>query len=272
MMKAAIYQTSSARHLRLSGNKGKYVMGRYPSAEMKITVNDDLHSGCLFIIGSVLAEADSLLELMMLGDALKERTSNVTVIVPYLAYARQDKPERGEPFAAKIVCNILRTAGFRKAYVIDIHNAKLNRFFKFRNAIPAEIFAPEFAVVKKPVVIAPDKGSVERAKAMADILNCELACIEKTRPVSGGKIQMRLAGEVEGKNALIVDDMIDTGGTIIEAAALLKRKGAGQVHVAATHGLFSGNAIKNLEKSHVRKIIVTNTLPIKVSSPNQVVK
>jgi len=265
-VKATIYQTSSARHLRLGGNIGNYVVDRYPSGELKIILKDDAHPGGVFIVGSVLPEAESLLELMILADALKERTSNVTIIIPYLAYARQDKPEKGEPFTARVVCNILNTAGFYTAYIIDAHNTRLYSFFSFRNVIPVDIFAKELSGITKPVVIAPDKGGVERAKEMAEILGSELACIEKTRVGNGREIHMHLMEEIDSEDALIIDDIIDTGGTVLEAADLLKQKGIKNIYVAATHGLFSGDAIKNLEKSNIKKIIVTNTLPLSVSS------
>ncbi|MEE8328763.1 MAG: ribose-phosphate diphosphokinase [Thermodesulfovibrionia bacterium] len=261
-----IFLTSSARHLKLKGRKRNYSLDKYPSGEIKINVIADVNSGCVFIIGSVLPDANSLLEIMIFGDVLKERGLKVNIVIPYLAYARQDKQEGGEPFAARVVCNILRTVGFGKAYVIDAHNIKLNRFFRFINVIPVNIFSKEFSRINDPIVIAPDKGGVKRAKGMADFLSCEMACIEKARLGPGRAISLALKGNVRNRNALIIDDMIDTGGTIINAADLLKKNGAKDVYVAATHGLFSGNAIKKLEKSQIKKIVITNTLPLNVSS------
>lgn len=261
-----IFLISSANHLKVKGRKGRYYLDEYPSGEIRITVTDDLKSRNVFIIGSVLSDPNSLLELMILADGLKVRGAKVNIVIPYLGYARQDKPELSEPFAARVVCNILNTAGFYRSFVIDVHNIKLNRFFRFKNVIPVNIFAKEFSRLKDLIIIAPDKGGVKRAEEMADFLRIRTASIEKERSESGKIRSISLKGDVRNRNALIIDDMIDTGDTVIKASDLLKENGVKDVYVAATHGLFSGNAITRIESSQIKKIIVTNTLPLKVRS------
>lgn len=261
-----IFLTSSTRHLKLRCKKGKYSSDKYPSGEMRISVIDDVNDRDVFVVGSVLSDTNSLLELMILANGLTIKGARVNLIIPYLAYARQDKPEKEEPFAAKIVCDILKTADFDGAYVIDVHNVKLKRYFKFKNILPSEIFVKELSKLKNPVIIAPDKGGVRRAREAGNVLGCETACIEKERLVNGRTICERLKGKVKNRNALIIDDMIDTGTTIIEAAGLLKSEGVKDVYVAATHGLFSGNAIEKLEKSCIKKIFTTNTLSVNTDS------
>jgi ribose-phosphate pyrophosphokinase len=261
-----IFLASSAEHLKLKGKKGRYSLNTYPSGEIKINVTDKVNSRHVFIVGSVLSDANSLLEIMILADGLKVKGAKVEIILPYLAYARQDKPEKEEPFAARVVCTILKTTGFERAFVVDAHNIKLSRYFNFTNVIPVDIFAKEFAGITDPVVVAPDRGGIKRAKETADFIGCEIACIEKERMRTGEQVCTFLKGDVRDKNALIVDDIIDSGSTIIKAANIIKERGAKDIYVAASHGLFSGNAIKNLETSQIKKTIVTNTLSLKISS------
>lgn len=266
-----IYLTRSTQHLRIK--KRKYSSKNYPSGEIKIDIHDDVKGKEVCVIASVLPDPDSLLELLILSDALKIKGAKVNLIMPYLAYARQDKPEKGEPYAARVVCKALSTIAFNKRYILDAHSVKLQHFFRFMNIIPLSIFKKEFSKIKDPVIIAPDKGGIKRAENMAKVMGCGIAYIDKKRLGAGKTKILKLKGDVKGKNAIIIDDMIDTGGTIITASELLISQGASSVYVAATHGLFSKGAIKSMEKAPIKKIIVTNTLPnIPISKKLKTVK
>jgi ribose-phosphate pyrophosphokinase len=258
---------TSARHINVPGDRRvKYAFNKYPSGEMRVDVSTDVKGKEVVLIGSVLPDGDSLLELLIAGDALKRQGAGVSIIILYLAYARQDKPKKGEAFAARTVCRILKTADYQKAYVIDVHNVKLRRFFRFENILPLRTYEKEIGTIRNPIVVAPDEGGVGRARAMADLMASDIAYIKKKRLGPGKASSVLLQGDVGGKNAIIVDDIIDTGGTVIHAARLLIAGGAKGVRVLATHGVFSGAAVKRLEKSPIRKITVTNTLPVKVQS------
>ncbi len=261
-----IFMTSAAKHLKLKGRKGRYSVDTYPSGEMRINILDNVKGKKIYVIGSVLPDANSILELMILADGLKVKGAKVEIILPYLTYLRQDKPHKGEPFAARVICRILNTADVERVYVLDAHTTKLNRYFKFHNAIPLSIFANELSGIKDAVVIAPDKGGKSRARAFAKMIGCKVAYIEKKRLAPGKAKILHFKGDVREKNAIIMDDMIDTGGTVIKSADILLKKGAKEIYVAATHGLFSGNALQRLEKSKIKKIIITNTVPVKLKS------
>jgi len=253
---------TSARHIKgIRGNRKKLHLKEFPSGEMRIVISDDVAGENVFLVGSVLPDANSLLELLIAADLLKRKGSRVQLVILYFAYARQDKPDDREPFTAKIVCQILQTAGFEKTYVMDVHSAGLKRFLGFENVIPVDLFSKALARVKNPVIVAPDRGGVERAQAVARLMNAETACIQKERLGSGKVRSFNLEGDVKGHHAIIVDDMIDTGGTIIGAARLLKACGARDVYVVATHGVFSMDAITRLQASPIKAVIVTNTLP-----------
>ena len=261
------FLASSAKHLRgLEGTRKRLQLKRFASGEMHIIVPDEVAGKDVWLVGSVLPDTDSLIELLVGADLLKSRGATVRLVIPYLAYARQDKPDEGGFFAASVICRVLQSARFDKAFVIDVHNQRLRRFFRFENVLPLNIFYRELKKVENPLVVAPDEGGIKRARAMASLLGTETAYIQKKRMGPGKTKSISLTGQVTGCNAIIVDDIIDSGGTIIGAARLLQEHGANNVYVAATHGVFSMDAVKRLEKSPIKKIIVTNTLSPKSKS------
>jgi ribose-phosphate pyrophosphokinase len=258
---------TSAAHIKVAKDKQvKYALKKYPSGEMRVDISTDVKGQYVILIGSVLPDANSLLELLIAGDALKRKGAEVSIIILYLAYARQDKPEKGEAFVARTVCRTLRMGDYKKAYVIDVHNVKLRRFFRFENILPLSAFEKEIAGTRNPVIVAPDEGGVGRARAMTELTGGDIAYIKKKRLGPGKARSLNLRGEVSGKHAIIVDDIIDTGSTVIDAARLLAARGAKDVSVIATHGVFSGGAVKRLEKAPIRKITITNTLPVNTDS------
>ncbi len=260
------FAASSSKHLKIKGKSGKYSLSKYPCGEMKIKIVSDVKGKKVFIIAPVMPDANSMLELMILADGLNLKGAKVSLVIPYLSYARQDKPEKGEPYAARVVCRMLKTAEIDAAHIIDVHNPMLKKFFRFRNVMPVDIFEKEFSGLKNPIIIAPDKGGIARAKALAKAIGCKTAFIKKERLGPGRTKTLNLRGNVRLKQAIIIDDMIDTGGTVIKAVELLNKNGAKEVYVAATHALFSKDAISRLEKSQIKKIIVTNTIPVKARS------
>lgn len=261
------FLASSAKHLRgLDGTRKRLDLKTFPSGEMRIAAPDDVAGKQVFLVGSVLPDANSLIEILVGADLLKRRGASVTLVILYLAYARQDKPDEAGAFAGRIICRSLQSAPLDRAFVVDAHSPRLRRFFRFTNVLPLNIFSRELEKVENAVVVAPDQGGVERARAMARLLGTEAAYIEKKRLGPRRIKSIRLRGDVGGCNAIIVDDIIDSGGTIIGASKLLHDHGADNVYVAATHGVFSMDALKRLEASSIDKIIVTNTLSPGVKS------
>ncbi|MBU1767597.1 MAG: ribose-phosphate pyrophosphokinase [Candidatus Omnitrophica bacterium] len=210
---------------------------------------------------------DNIMELLFIIDALKRASARrITAVIPYYGYARQDrKTEPRVPISAKVIANILTVAGASRVLVIDLHVGQIQGFFD----IPVDhLFAAPLMIdyIKRKrlsdlTILSPDTGGVERARAFAKRLEASLAIIDKRRPERNVAELMHIVGDIEGRNVVIVDDMIDTGGTIIQAAEAIKKGGAKDVYVCSTHGVFSKDALNNLQKSVLKEIIVTNTIP-----------
>ncbi|MBU0533242.1 MAG: ribose-phosphate pyrophosphokinase [Candidatus Omnitrophica bacterium] len=210
---------------------------------------------------------DNIMELLFIIDALKRASARrITAVIPYYGYARQDrKTEPRVPISAKVIANILTVAGASRVLVIDLHVGQIQGFFD----IPVDhLFAAPLMIdyIKRKrlsdlTILSPDTGGVERARAFAKRLEASLAIIDKRRPERNVAELMHIVGDIEGRNVVIVDDMIDTGGTIIQAAETIKKGGAKDVYVCSTHGVFSKDALNNLQKSVLKEIIVTNTIP-----------
>ncbi|NJF25266.1 ribose-phosphate diphosphokinase [Thermococcus sp. Bubb.Bath] len=263
---------SGASHLReeiegLGVNLGKVEIRKFPDGEKYVRV---LSSGeeAMVIQSTYKPQDENILEALILGDALRERGfDRLRLVVPYLAYSRQDRvTKEGEPVSVRAVMRALGLY-YDELYVVDIHNPETLRFFpgKAVNLSPARAIAEYFQEkLGEGIVLAPDKGARERAKAVAERLGLEFSHFEKRR-ISPTEVKMRPVDiDVEGKNVLIVDDIISTGGTMIKAANLLEWMGAGRVFVAATHGVFAEGAIDRVSKA-VDELAVTNTIPTPVS-------
>ena len=212
---------------------------------------------------------DNLMELLLMVDALKRASARrITAVIPYYGYARQDrKTEPRVPISAKVVANLITVAGVNRVLVIDLHVGQIQGFFD----IPVDhMFAAPLMIeyirkkqLKDLTILSPDPGGVERARAFAKRLDANLAIVDKRRPERNVAELMHIVGDIEGRNVVIVDDMIDTGGTIIQAADAIKKGGAKDVYVCSTHGVFSKDAREKLEKSVLKEVIVTNTIPQK---------
>ncbi len=222
------------------------------------------------VFGSLQQPDQNFFDFLLLSNAVRHKGKKKPIaVVPYLGYARQDRTDRiMSSVAAEVVAGMIESAGVKKVVIVDAHSDKAISYFKIpvvnMSALP--LFLPKIKSwkLKDPVFVSPDKGAIKRAKAMAKLYGTKsVAVVEKKRPKPGKVVATKLTGNVRGRDAVIVDDMIDTGGTLIAAAKLLKRRGALSVSVVATHGIFSKNALKNLKRSSMSRIVVTDTIPQK---------
>ena len=240
---------------------------KFPDGEKYVRVLGDGNKA--IVVQSTYSPQDEhLIELLLLGDALKEKGfEKLIAVVPYLAYSRQDRVTKdGEPISVRAVMTAIGIY-YDEIYVFDLHNPKTLEFFpgKAVNLSPARAIANYFKdKIGEGIALAPDKGALERAKAVAEILNVEFSHFEKKR-ISPTEVQMTPVDiDVTGKNVLIVDDIISTGGTMIRAANILKKMGVKKIYVTATHGVFAEGAIERVSKA-VDELAVTNTIPTPVS-------
>ncbi|MBR0325800.1 MAG: ribose-phosphate pyrophosphokinase, partial [Selenomonadales bacterium] len=244
-------------------------VGHFNNGETQVMVNESVRGKDVFIIQSISGPVnDSLMELLVLIDACKRASSrSVTAVVPYYAYARQDRKTRGrEPISAKLIANLLTTAGADRVVTMDLHAGQIQGFFD----IPLDHLSgvPHLAKYIKEkqlsdlVVVSPDLGGVTRARQFADRLHAPIAIIEKRRPKPGVAEVMNLIGDVEGKTAVIVDDIVDTAGSLVEGAKALSKFGAKEVYACCTHGVLSGPAIERINGSVMKELIITDTIPL----------
>jgi ribose-phosphate pyrophosphokinase len=242
---------------------------RFPDGEKIIRIEDDVRGRDCFVIQSTSSPVDdNLVELLIYLDCLKRASAKrVTAVIPYFGYARQDRKDEGRvPITAKLVANIITAAGADRILTIDLHAAQLQGFFD----IPVDhltgllVLSKYFRDKKMQnlTVVSPDVGNIKIASRYASLLGGDLAIVHKRR-VSGSQVQAQeLIGSVEGRNVLMCDDMITTGGTICSAAELVKERGAKNICVGATHGVFAPGAVEKLSKTAIDEIVVTDTIPL----------
>ena len=248
---------------------GKIDIGKFSDSEIDVWIEDDVNNSNVFIIQSNSKPVnDNIIELLLIADAVRRSGAHkITAVIPYFGYSRKEKQSRrGEPISAKVIADLIITSGINKVICLDLHADAIVGFFDvpviYLSAL--EILAAKLKEEKftDPVVVAPDVGGVKRARNFASLLNAPLAGIEKHRQTDKrDQLEvLSMSGEVSGDTAIIIDDVISTGGTIIESANALKKKGVKKIIVCATHGVFAGDAIKNLENSPVDKLIVTDSI------------
>ena len=241
---------------------------KFSDGEIYIEINENIRGNSIFVIQSVSSPAnDNLMELLLCIDALKRSSAkNITAVIPYFGYARQDrKVVPRTSISAKLVSNLIAKAGADRVVTVDLHAGQIQGFFDIPvdNLFATPIFARH---VKKKIksknliCIAPDVGGTERARALGKLLNVGLAIVDKRRPKAGQSQVMNIIGDVRGKTCIIVDDIIDSGGTIVNAAAALKKRGAKDVHVYVTHGVLSGGAENKIKKSNIKNLVITDTI------------
>jgi len=248
---------------------GKVDLSRFSNGEIYAHYLQSVRGGDLFIIQTLANRVnDSLMELLIMIDAAKRASADaITVIIPHYGYARQDKKTKArEPITAKLVADLLSTAGIDRLVSVDLHAGSIQGFFN----VPVDHLTAVAALsdyfkdkkLKDLVVVSPDVGRVKTAKKFADYLGADLAILHKARPNHNKAEIHHVVGEVKGKIALLVDDMIDTAGTVCEAASAVVENGATDVYAAATHPVLTGKAIERLEKSSIKEVVFSDTIPI----------
>ena len=260
----------------LSKNIAKYLktkivnssIRKFADGEIYIEINENIRGNSIFIIQSISSPAnDNLMELLLCIDALKRSSAkNITAVIPYFGYARQDrKVVPRTSISAKLVSNLITKAGADRVVTVDLHAGQIQGFFDIPvdNLFATPIFARHVkkkVKSKKMICVAPDVGGTERARALGKILNVGLAIVDKRRPKPGQSQVMNIIGDVNGKTCILVDDIIDSGGTIVNAAAALKKRGAKDVYVYITHGVLSGEAVKKIKNSVIKNLVITDTI------------
>lgn len=242
---------------------------KFSDGELFISFDESVRGKELFLIQSTFPSSDNLMELMIMVDAAKRASASyVTIVVPYFGYARQDRKDKPRvAITAKLVANILSAAGADRLMTCDLHAGQIQGFFD----IPVDhldgsaLFIPYINSLnlKNLIIASPDVGGLTRARSFAKLLQCDLVVIDKHRKKANEIASMQLIGNVEDANVVLIDDLIDTGGTISRAAALLKENGAKTVRAICTHPILSGNAYENIEKSVLEELVVSDTIPLK---------
>ncbi|WP_040293040.1 ribose-phosphate diphosphokinase [Acetonema longum] len=248
---------------------GEAFVGRFNNGEIQVLVDESVRGADVFIVQPTCQPVnENLMELLIMVDAVKRASArHITAVVPYYGYARQDRKTRGrEPISAKLVANLLTVAGVTRVVTMDLHAGQIQGFFDIPvdHLLGVPILA-DYITSKKLsdiVVVSPDLGGVTRARQMADRLHAPIAIIEKRRPAPGVAEVMNLIGSVEGKTAVIVDDIVDTAGSLSEGAAALKAHGAKEVYACCTHPVLSPPAIERIEASCIKELVVTNSIPV----------
>ena len=267
---------SIARNLGL--NLGKSEVTRFSDGEINMRVNESVRGADVFIVQSTSPPAnDHLMELLIMIDAMRRSSAGrITAVIPYYGYARQDRKARShDPISAKLVADLLTVAGADRILSMDLHSPQIQGFFN----IPfdhlrgvylfADYFKQGFGDMSDVVVVSPDLGSVTRCNNFADLLNVPLAIVDKRRPRDNVSEVAHFIGEVEGKIAILLDDVVATGGSLCNAAAAVKEKGAKAVYACATHPVLSGDAVKIINESALEEIVFLDTIDVPRDKPHE---
>jgi len=266
---------------RMDTRVGNALVDKFKNEECRVEIKENVRGSEVFVVQSIcksepLADGvvngvnDSLMELLLIIDALRRASAaRITAVIPYYGYAKQDKKTKGrEPISAKLVANLIETAGARRVVTVDLHAAQIQGFFDLPvdnlMAMPTlcNYLKRKGLQGERIVVVSPDAGGVPRAEMFAKRLDALLAIVFKRRPEPDIAEVTEIVGDVRGKIAVVVDDMISTGGTLVKAAEALLARGATQVYTCATHGIFAGDALRILNASPIERVIVTNTVPV----------
>lgn len=261
---------------------GQLTISQFADGEIGVRVEETVRGKDVYFIQSTSKPVNEhLMEALIVIDALKRASAHtINFVVPYYGYARQDRKNRGrEPITAKLVADLIEAAGANRVIAIDLHAAQIQGYFDVpldhfaAGPILAQYFRDKVEAANGEfVVVSPDLGGVTRARKLADLLHTPIAIIEKNRPRPNESEVMNIIGKVKGKNCIIIDDMIDTAGTITNAADALVEQGAKDVYICATHGLFSRNAIERIENSRVKECVVTDTIHLDDSKKSPKIK
>ena len=254
----------------LGAELGKAKVSRFSDGEVDIEIQQNVRARDVFVVQPTGAPTnENLMELLIMVDALKRASARrITAVIPYFGYARQDRRPRSTrvPISAKVVANLLETVGVERVLTMDLHADQIQGFFDIPvdNIYASPVLLTDLKAKNYSdlVVVSPDVGGVVRARALAKQLGCDLAIIDKRRPKANVSEVMHVIGEIDGRNCVIMDDMIDTAGTLVKAAEVLKDRGAKHVYAYCTHAVFSGPAIDRIQKSMLDEVVITNTIPL----------
>jgi ribose-phosphate pyrophosphokinase len=249
---------------------GAAAVGRFADGEVTVEIKQNVRARDVFVVQSTCSPTnENLMELLMMVDAIKRASARrITAVIPYFGYARQDRRPRSTrvPISAKVVANLLETVGVERVLTMDLHADQIQGFFDIPvdniYASPVLLSDLKSKAYSNLVVVSPDIGGVVRARALAKQLGCDLAIIDKRRPAANVAEVMHVIGEIEGRNCVIMDDMIDTAGTLVKAAEVLKERGARRVFAYCTHPVFSGPAVERIAGSKIDEVVITNTIPL----------
>lgn len=279
-----IYSLSSNRPLAekiakdLGVELGEVTVAKFSDGEIRINPEESIRGDHVYVIQSTSAPTnDHLMEMLIMIDALRRASAKtITVVMPYYGYARQDRKARSrEPITAKLVANMITGAGADRVVTLDLHASQLQGFFDIPvdHLLGAPLLANWFLENNlhgdDVVVVSPDHGGVTRARKLSEFLKSPIAIVDKRRPKANVSEVMNIIGDVDGKKCIIIDDMIDTAGTITQAASALKERGAVGVYATCTHPVFSGPAIKRIAESEIEKLIVTDSIYLPEEKKNE---
>ncbi|WP_428420242.1 ribose-phosphate pyrophosphokinase [Methylibium sp.] len=253
---------------------GRAAVGRFSDSEVTVEIQQNVRARDIFVVQPTCTPTNEhLMELFIMVDALKRASAGrITAVIPYYGYARQDRRPRSTrvPISAKVVANMLEAVGVNRVLTMDLHADQIQGFFDIPvdniYASPVLLSDLKSRRYDNLIVVSPDVGGVVRARALAKQLNCDLAIIDKRRPVANVSEVMHVIGEIDGRNCVIMDDMIDTAGTLVKAAEVLKERGAKSVFAYCTHPVFSGPAIERIKNSQVDEVVITNTIPLNAAA------
>jgi len=249
---------------------GQAAVGRFSDGEVTVEIRQNVRARDIFVVQPTCSPTnENLMELLIMVDALKRASARrITAVIPYYGYARQDRRPRSTrvPISAKVVANLLETVGVERVLTMDLHADQIQGFFDIPvdniYASPVLLSDLKSKAYSNLLVVSPDVGGVVRARALAKQLGCDLSIIDKRRPAPNVAEVMHVIGEIEGRNCVIMDDMIDTAGTLVKAAEVLKERGARRVYAYCTHPVFSGPAVERIAGSKLDEVVITNTIPL----------
>ena len=256
------------QHLKIK--LGKALVGRFSDGEVRVKIEDNVRGRDVFVIQPTCPPVnENLMELLIMLDALRRASARrITAVIPYFGYARQDRKDQPRvPITAKLVANLLTVAGASRVLTLDLHAGQIQGFFDIPldHLYAVNVFIEYFKKLKIKndlVVVSPDVGGIKMARAYAKRFKASLAIVDKRRNSPDSTEVMHLLGEVKGRTAILVDDLIATGSSLVEAAKVLKERGAKKIYACVTHGVLSGDAVKKLENSFIDFLVITDSIPL----------
>ncbi len=266
------------KHLKM--RMGKILVGRFSDGEVRVKVEDNVRGKDVFVVQPTCPPVnENLMELLVMLDALKRASARrITAVIPYFGYARQDRKDQPRvPITAKLVANLLTVAGADRVLTLDLHAGQVQGFFDIPvdHLYAVNVFIDYFKKKKidgNLVVVSPDVGGIKMARAYAKRFSAGLAIVDKRRNSPDSTEVMHILGEVKNKNAILVDDLIATGSSLVEAAKALREAGAKKIYACVTHGVLSGNAVSKLENSPIDFLVITNSIPLPKEKKSKKIK